>query len=86
MCVCVYVCIRYEIIYVYLREKAPEWLKDRHPSGFVPVLERDGRIVYESMVCSQYVDDVFPQLRVTPNDAYEKAIQMMLLIGFDKVV
>ena len=74
------------MVYVYLRDKVPGWIRQRHPRGQVPILEDyDGRILYESMVCAQYVDDSNPQSRLTPFDAWEKARQSMLIAGFDKV-
>jgi glutathione S-transferase len=77
---------RYDIIFVYLREKAPEWIRLRHPRGSVPILEDyEGRILYESLICAQYADDANPQSRLTPYDPWEKARQAMLVAGFDKV-
>ena len=76
---------RNQVIYVHLKDKAPEWLTTYHPMGFVPALERDGEVLYESMVCAQFVDDAFPQAKLTPSDPLAKARQMMLICDFDKV-
>jgi glutathione S-transferase len=76
----------YEMVFVHLREKTPDWIRERHPNGFVPILEDyEGRILYESLICAQYADDANPQSRLTPSDPWDKARQMMLITSFDRV-
>jgi len=78
--------VRYDIVHVYLRDKCPEWIRNRHPTGGVPVLETDdGRVLYESLVCAQYADDANPQSRLTPADPFTKAKHSLLICEFDKV-
>jgi glutathione S-transferase len=43
-----------------------------NPNGQVPVLVHDGRVVAESTVINEYLEDVFPQVRLRPADAYER--------------
>jgi len=76
----------YDVVHVYLRDKCPEWIRNRHPTGGVPVLETDdGRVLYESVVCAQYADDANPQSRLTPTDPFIKAKHSILICEFDKV-
>lgn len=53
--------------------------------GKVPVLEKDEKIVYESTVCNEYIDEVYPHERLTPSDAYTKARHQILMEVFDNV-
>ncbi|KAK7112179.1 glutathione S-transferase omega-1-like [Littorina saxatilis] len=70
--------ISYQTINVSLTEK-PDWFLEKNPNGQVPVLEQDGRIVYESLVVADYLDSVHPDPRVTPADPYCKARDAMLI-------
>jgi glutathione S-transferase len=50
----------------------PEYLK-LNPRGLVPTLVHDGRVVRESQVILEYLEDVFPDLPLRPADPYERA-------------
>src|SRR5690606_5866217 len=50
----------------------PEYLK-LNPNGVVPTIVHDGRVVYESAVIDEYLDDVFPDPPLRPSDAWERA-------------
>lgn len=45
----------------------PEYLKI-NPKGVVPALDHDGRIVIESSLICEYLDDCFPEPRLVPTD------------------
>ena len=45
----------------------------------------DGWLVFESVVVCQYLDDIFPQHRLTPADPYKKARDRPLVDICDKV-
>ncbi len=51
---------------------APEFLKI-NPKAVVPVLVHDGRVIRESTVICEYADEVFPDHRIYPVDAYQRA-------------
>ncbi len=51
---------------------SPEFL-NINPLGQVPVLVHDGKVVTESTVINEYLDDVFPQVPLRPSDPYERA-------------
>jgi len=71
--------IPYEVVNINLQEK-PEWYFVTNPLGKVPALEQDGKIIYESLVCVDYLDETFNTGKsILPKDSYERAKQRMLL-------
>ena len=50
----------------------PDYLK-LNPNAVVPTLVHDGKVVIESTVICEYLDDVFPGLTLRPTDAYASA-------------
>ncbi len=50
----------------------PAYLKI-NPKGVVPALDHDGRIVIESSLICEYLDEEFPEPRLTPDDAFGRA-------------
>lgn len=51
---------------------SPEYLK-LNPNGVVPTLLDDGRPVVDSSVIMEYLDEAYPERRLTPPDAYGRA-------------
>lgn len=49
-----------------------EYLKI-NPKGVVPALDHDGRVVIESTLICEYLDDCFPQPRLVPQDPWLRA-------------
>lgn len=58
MCISINYFNSYETININLKEK-PEWFLERNPKGAVPVLEKDGKIIYESVIVCEYLDDIY---------------------------
>lgn len=50
----------------------PEFVKI-NPNGQVPALVHDGAIITESTVINEYLDDVFPDIRLRPEDPVARA-------------
>lgn len=50
----------------------PEYLK-LNPNGVVPTLVHDGKVLIESTVINEYLDECFPDLPLRPESAYERA-------------
>lgn len=50
----------------------PDYLK-LNPDGVVPTLIHDGRVLVESSVIMQYLDEVFPEPPLQPTDPVERA-------------
>ncbi|XP_048781317.1 glutathione S-transferase omega-1 [Ostrea edulis] len=76
--------IPHEVVNVNLKNK-PDWFLQRNPFGKVPVLEQDDKIVYESLICSDYLDQTYPGNKLTPDDPYRLAQDKILVEHFDKL-
>ncbi|XP_052568558.1 glutathione S-transferase omega-1 [Peromyscus californicus insignis] len=77
--------IRHEIININLKNK-PEWFFKKNPSGLVPVLEdSQGRLISDSIIICEYLDEAYPEKKLFPDEPYKKACQKMNLELFSKV-
>ena len=48
-----------------------DWFKKINPNGQVPALEHDGKVITESTVICEYLEDVFPKANpMRPSDPY----------------
>jgi glutathione S-transferase len=55
-------------------EHHSEWFKKINPNGQVPVLDHDGKIITESTVICEYLEDQFPgEPSLRPADSYGRA-------------
>ncbi|XP_068220330.1 pyrimidodiazepine synthase-like isoform X2 [Palaemon carinicauda] len=76
--------IKHEVINVNLRSK-PDWLFEKNPLGKVPVLEKDGETIYESLITCDYLDEVYPNPPLYPSDPWKKAQDKVLIDRWAKV-
>jgi maleylpyruvate isomerase len=67
--------IAYETVPVNLlgNEQSSDAHKSRAPSGYVPALEIDGEVFVESVAMIELLDDLFPEARLYPKDARDRA-------------
>lgn len=67
--------IEYESIYIDLHnfEQHSESFVRINPNGQVPVLVHDGHIINESTVINEYLEEVFPAVRLAPVDPVARA-------------
>ena len=63
--------IDFDIAYIDLSEP-PEWFLTLSPTGKVPVLEVEGKVLFESAIINEYLDEVNPP-SLHPTDPIEKA-------------
>jgi len=62
----------------------PEYLK-LNPNGVVPTLVHDGNVIIDSSVILEYLDEVFPTIRLSPTDPVERAHMRKWLRYFEEV-
>lgn len=63
----------YEINYIDLNDK-PDWFLKISPFGKVPVLDVEGKNIFESAVINEFIDETTPP-SLLPKDPLEKAYQ-----------
>jgi len=57
---------------VDLRNK-PDWFLSISPYGKVPVLKHNDKVIYESAVINEYLEEVFPKPSLMPKDPVDRA-------------
>jgi glutathione S-transferase len=62
-----------------------DWYTKLNPKNVVPTLVHDGRIIIESNVILEYLEDVFPQVRLRPDDAYERAMMRLWIYNSEEM-
>jgi glutathione S-transferase len=62
----------------------PEYLK-LNPKAVVPALDHDGRIIIESNVIIEYLEDRFPEVRLRPADLHERAQMRVWLFNSEEI-
>jgi glutathione S-transferase len=64
---------------------APEYLK-LNPKAVVPTLVHNGRVIVESTVINEYLDEVFPEVPLKPNDPQARAGMRVWTKAVDEVL
>ena len=64
--------LEFEHIEIDLKNKTPRFL-EVSPYGKVPALFHDGQTIYESAIINEYLDEVFPNPSLMPNDPVFRA-------------
>ena len=55
-----------------MEQKSPEHLK-RNPYGKIPVIDDDGKLLFESCIINEYLDEKYPNPPLQPKDPYLRA-------------
>lgn len=64
-----------------MEQKSPDHLK-RNPYGKIPVLDEDGKILFESCIINEYLDEKYPNPPLQPKDPYLRARGRILVDYF----
>lgn len=66
-------------------EHLSDWYLKINPNGVVPTLVHDGRSVPDSSVICEYIDEVFGERLISPNDAIGRAEMRAWMRYFEEV-
>ena len=64
--------VSFEVIEIDLKNK-PSWFANVSGYGKVPALEHEGKRIWESAVINEYLDEVFKEPPLLPEDPYQRA-------------
>lgn len=67
------------------REHLSAWYLELNPNGVVPTLIHDGAVILDSSVIMEYLDEVFPDVSLTPTNPVERAHMRKWLRYFEEV-
>jgi glutathione S-transferase len=73
-----------DIVNVDLKDK-PEWLFDKNPGAKVPTIETAQGSLYESVLVSDYLDEVYPNRPLYPKDPFKKTLDRIWIENVTKV-
>jgi len=76
--------LAWESIWVKLgkmEQKSPEHLQ-RNPYGKIPVIDDDGKLLFESCIINEYLDEKYPNPPLQPKDPYLRARGKILVDYF----
>lgn len=51
----------------------PDWFNEVSPYSKVPVVRIGDQVVYESAIINEFIDETYPEPRLMPSDAYQRA-------------
>lgn len=78
--------IPYDPVFINLYDK-PEWMFNKSEGAKVPVIEfDDGKLLSESLLLADYLDEAYPEPALYPSDPRAKAEDRMLLEKFGPVI
>jgi glutathione S-transferase len=71
--------IPYKVTELDISKPRPEWFLKINPSGQVPVIEHGQRILNESSIINEYIEEVFPDPPAMPQDPYRRGLARVLI-------
>lgn len=77
--------IPFDTINVSLSKK-PEWFLERNPLGKVPTIQIGDKIIYESIITVDYIDQVYGGETLNQKDPYQDALDRMLIERFSQAL
>ena len=80
-----YVLFSHDVVNIKLSDR-PEWYFERNPLGKVPAIETEsGDCLYESLIISDYLDEMYPERPLQPKDPMQKAKDRIMVEHFSRV-
>ena len=70
---------------IFRFENYSDWYTRLNQKNVVPTLEHEGRVVIESNVILEYLEDVFPEICLRPGNAYERATMRLWVYNSEEM-
>lgn len=77
--------IPHDTVNINLKNK-PEWFLEKFPLGKVPSIVIGGENLYESLIVSDFLDEMYPERPLYPKDPVKKAKDRLLIERFSKII
>lgn len=69
---------------IFKFENYEPWYTRLNPKAVVPTLDHDGRILIESNVMLEYLEDNFPEISLRPDDLYARAMSRLWIYNSEE--
>lgn len=66
--------IPFDVVEIDISKPRPDWFLAINPKGQVPVIEHEGRVLNESSIINEYLEEVFPEPALMPRDPWRRAL------------
>ncbi|MCC6472339.1 MAG: glutathione S-transferase family protein [Burkholderiales bacterium] len=70
---------------IFRFENYEPWYTALNPKAVVPTLDHDGRVLIESNVILEYLEDNFPQVKLRPDDLYARALMRLWVYNSEEL-
>ncbi|KAL7637624.1 UNVERIFIED_CONTAM: hypothetical protein RMT77_012353 [Armadillidium vulgare] len=77
--------VKHETVNINLQDK-PDWFLKINPLGKVPTLQLNDKIMFESMITCDYLDETYPDTPLYPSDEWAKGWDKCLIEVFNAKV
>ena len=68
------------------QEHLKSWYLKLNPNGVVPTLLHNKNALYESSVILEYLDEVFPEIKLSPINLYKKSLMRSWMVFVDELL
>lgn len=69
---------------IFKFENYEPWYTKLNPKAVVPTMDHDGKILIESNVMLEYLEDNFPQVKLRPDDLYARAMMRLWIYNSEE--
>lgn len=70
---------------IFAFENYSDWYTKLNPKNVVPTLDHDGRIIIESNVILEYLEDTFTDVPLRPDDRHERAMMRLWVYNSEEM-
>jgi ganglioside-induced differentiation-associated protein 1 len=70
---------------IFRFENYSDWYSKLNPKNVVPTLDHDGKVIIESNVILEYLDEIVPVIPLRPDDPYERAMMRLWVYNSEEM-